>query len=101
MNDQRIAKMCLPTLRRGDSVNDKRYNWSLNLKDLLTRTGYEYLWTTNDPADIIANKQNILNKLQTQLLQADLERAAQSDSLKYLTSLRFVCSANSSKIQNM
>jgi hypothetical protein len=80
--------MCLSSLRRRDSLNDKRYNWSLNLKDLLTRTGYEYLWTTNDPADIIANKQNILNKLQTQLVQADLERAAQSDRLQYLTTLQ-------------
>jgi hypothetical protein len=88
MSEQRIAKMCLSTLSRGDSVNDKRYNWSLNLKDIVTRTGYEYLWTTNDPADIIANKRNILNKLQTQLVQADLGRAAQSNSQQYLTTLQ-------------
>jgi hypothetical protein len=83
MDEQRIAKMCFTTLRRKEG-----YNWSLNLKNLPTRTGYEFLWITTDPGQIIANKQNILNKLQSQLVQADLDRAAMCDSLHYLTTLQ-------------
>lgn len=88
MEEQRIAKMCFTSLRRGVGLGDRRYNWSLNLKNLLSRTGYEHLWLTNDPNDIIANKQSILHQLKTQLVQADIDRAASSDRLQYLTELQ-------------
>jgi hypothetical protein len=44
MDDSRIAKMCFKTLTSYAGQDNSRYNWSLHLKALLEKTGFEHLW---------------------------------------------------------
>jgi hypothetical protein len=87
MDDRRIAKMLFNTLRNTTDGETKRYNWSLNLKELLQKTGFEHLSTTSNSLDLIASKQEILENLKMQLRQVDVFRASSSAHLQYLASL--------------
>jgi hypothetical protein len=87
MEDQRIARKCYFSLINYTSDN-RRYNWSLNLKALLETTGFEHLWTSPSQIDFIINKQTMLDRLQSKLRVADFDRATKSNSLQYLAAPR-------------
>jgi hypothetical protein len=49
MESSRISKMCYITLLKASDSDQIRYNWTSNLKELLTRTNHNHLWPYNDP----------------------------------------------------
>jgi hypothetical protein len=87
MDDSRIAKMCFKTLT-SYAGQESRYNWSLHLKALLEKTGFEHLWNRAAAPDFIFNKQLMLDNLKLKLKQADMDRAANSEHLNYIANLR-------------
>jgi hypothetical protein len=91
MGDTRIAKICYLELLKIADVDNKRYNWTSNLKDLLNQTGYHHLWPCRRSADLLCAKQPLLEVLRTILLQKDVDKATDKKHLSYTAGLTSGC----------
>jgi hypothetical protein len=91
MDDTRISKICYLELLKTADVDNKWYNWTSNLKDLLNRTGYHHLWPCRRSAGLLCAKQPILEALRTTLLQKDVDKATDKKHLSYAAGLTSGC----------
>ncbi|KAF6200326.1 hypothetical protein GE061_006629 [Apolygus lucorum] len=79
MSPERLPRICFQRLiALSANFPDPKFNWTLQLKDVLEEAGLEDLWSRNDVAVVKGAKDKFLSSLLSSLHQADLSKAAVS-----------------------
>jgi endonuclease/exonuclease/phosphatase family metal-dependent hydrolase len=88
MENTRIAKISFFALLESASQDNKKFNWTLSLKTLLSSSGHQNIWNYLNAENLITHKASILKNLEDHLRNCDIERASESERLRYLSTLQ-------------
>jgi len=79
-----LIRDCYEGLRNTSDVNESKYNWATQVRDLLIEVNLKNVWDAQCP-DVLSNAYNdILERHQTSLLEHDLTRVNTSTSVPHL-----------------